>query len=47
MDRLREGLGEAWDLLGMLWYHGSFRLSFVTYALAAALGLGFLAGRFL
>lgn len=45
--KLREDLSQAADLLGMLWYHGTFPLSILTYSAIMAFGLGFVVGRYL
>lgn len=47
MTRLREDVAQAKYLLGILWYWGSFPLSFVTYAVLTSFTLGFFAGRLL
>jgi hypothetical protein len=45
MSTLKENLKQAADLFGMLWYHGSFPLSFVTYTAVAWFIIGVTVGR--
>lgn len=47
MARLRESIIEVCETFGMLWYWGSFPLSFVTYTAVIWLAIGFIMGGFL
>jgi hypothetical protein len=47
MTAIRDNWNQFKNLFGVLWYWGTFPLSFVTYAAVAFLALGVLIGRLL
>jgi hypothetical protein len=46
-ETLRENLRQAKDLFLMLWYHGTFPLSLMTYGFIGGMVAGFAIGRVL